>query len=327
MKQPEAIQLNCYENDTGTLTLKVDLLPDALYRWQYCKAGTAAWENVKDTSANSFTTSKPINTSQGDKYRCIIYIGDEVLYYSEAVTIGRKKRGTEDNRSQYSASQHHYQSESQRSRQEPSVEDTDGMEGHVFEEYCASILRQNGFSDVKVTQGSGDYGIDILAKKDSVTYAIQCKCYSGSVGNKAVQEAYSGKTFYNCMVAAVLTNSYFTEAAIETAKRNAVVLWDRDTLDRMIKNAAKRTRSQSRGERSGRQEQRWGDDRQQERHYAESTATDAPDFFKGCATWEQVRERYKKLMQLYHPDHDAGDEEYAKAINGQYEKLKEVFGQ
>ena len=48
------------------------------------------------------------------------------------------------------------------------------MEGHEFEFFCADLLRDRGFVEVEVTRGSGDYGIDILAEKDGVTYAIQC---------------------------------------------------------------------------------------------------------------------------------------------------------
>ncbi len=107
--------------------------------------------------------------------------------------------------------------------------------GLEFEEFTVKLLSKNGFINVRKTQGSGDYGIDVLAEKEGVTYAIQCKCYSDKVGNKAVQEAYSGKSFYNCMVAAVLTNNYFTKAAEETAKANNVLLWDRNKLDEFLK--------------------------------------------------------------------------------------------
>lgn len=107
--------------------------------------------------------------------------------------------------------------------------------GLEFEEFTVRLLSKNGFINVRKTQGSGDYGIDVLAEKEGVTYAIQCKCYSDKVGNKAVQEAYSGKSFYNCMVAAVLTNNYFTKAAEETAKANNVLLWDRNKLKDFLK--------------------------------------------------------------------------------------------
>ena len=111
----------------------------------------------------------------------------------------------------------------------------DMMDGHQFEYFCADLLKKNGFENVEVTQASGDYGIDILAQKDSVTYAIQCKCYSNNIGNHAVQEAHSGATYYGRMVAVVMTNQYFTPAAKETAERTHVLLWDRDKISQMIK--------------------------------------------------------------------------------------------
>lgn len=117
------------------------------------------------------------------------------------------------------------------------LEYVDGMsaDGAKFEEFCCTILRFNGFYNVQMTRSSSDYGVDILAEKDGITYAIQCKCYSDKVGNKAVQEAYSGKSFYDRMVAAVLTNNYFTNAAIETAKANNVLLWNRGYLSKLMK--------------------------------------------------------------------------------------------
>ena len=59
---------------------------------------------------------------------------------------------------------------------------------------------------------------------------IQCKCYSGNVGNSAIQEAFSGKSIYNADIAVVLTNSYFTKQAIEDAQLLRVRLWDREKL-------------------------------------------------------------------------------------------------
>lgn len=111
--------------------------------------------------------------------------------------------------------------------------DFDLMDGHEFEYYCADLMRRHGFQEVEVTKGSGDYGIDILAERDGVTYAIQCKCYNAPVGVKAVQEAYAGRDYYDCMVGAVLTNQYFTGPAVEAAKKLKILLWDRGYLESM----------------------------------------------------------------------------------------------
>lgn len=117
-------------------------------------------------------------------------------------------------------------------RKRPS--ELDLMEGRDFEYFCADLLRKRGFQDVEVTKGSGDYGIDILAEKEGITYAIQCKCYATPVGVKAVQEAYAGRDYYDCMVGAVLTNQYFTTPAVEAAGKLKILLWDRGYLESMM---------------------------------------------------------------------------------------------
>ena len=100
------------------------------------------------------------------------------------------------------------------------------MDGHQFEYYCADLLRKNGFSKVEVTPGSGDQGVDVLSEKDGVKYAIQCKKYSSPLGNTPVQEVNAGKTYYNCHVAVVMTNSTFTKSATKLAAATGVLLWD-----------------------------------------------------------------------------------------------------
>ena len=108
------------------------------------------------------------------------------------------------------------------------------MEGHEFEYFCAELLERRGFEDVEVTKGSGDYGIDILAEKEGVTYAIQCKRYTAPVGVKAIQEAYAGRDYYDRMVGAVMTNQYFTTPAVEVAKKLKILLWDGGYLEEML---------------------------------------------------------------------------------------------
>lgn len=111
------------------------------------------------------------------------------------------------------------------------------MTGTDFEIFCASILKMNNFIKVFVTPKSGDHGIDILAEKDGITYAIQCKKYSGHVGNDAVQQAHTGKSIYGRDIAVVLTNNTFTDQATNEAKILGVKLWDINKLNEMIKNS------------------------------------------------------------------------------------------
>ena len=98
------------------------------------------------------------------------------------------------------------------------------MNGYEYEYVVASYLRQNGFYDVKVTKASGDYGVDVVARKGLQKYAVQCKYYNKPVGVGAVQEVVSGKAMYHCTAAMVVTNSRFTAAAETLAKSNGVIL-------------------------------------------------------------------------------------------------------
>lgn len=113
----------------------------------------------------------------------------------------------------------------------------DFMDGHRFEYWCADVLRKNGFGNVEVTRGSGDQGVDVLAEKDGIKYAIQCKCYTSDLGNKPVQEVNTGKTIYHCQVGVVMTNRYFTQGAKDAAKATGILLWDRDVVQKMAELA------------------------------------------------------------------------------------------
>lgn len=127
-----------------------------------------------------------------------------------------------------------------RRRRDRCISRMDELDGHDFEFFCADLLRAQGFIDVEVTRGSGDFGVDILAEKDGVTYAVQCKRYNGPVGVEAVLRTYGGLAYYERMVGAVMTNQYFTSPAVEAAKKLHILLWDRGYMDAMIEEGGSR---------------------------------------------------------------------------------------
>ena len=103
--------------------------------------------------------------------------------------------------------------------------------GEAFEKYCVKVLKKNGFHHVKRIGRSGDHGVDILCRKRMRVIAIQCKCYSGGVGNSAVQQVYTGKNFYHADTAVVMTNSWLTAQARQEAAHLDVILWDRQNFE------------------------------------------------------------------------------------------------
>ena len=98
-----------------------------------------------------------------------------------------------------------------------------GMTPTEFEQFCAKQLARCGWS-TQVTQGSRDQGVDVIAEKCGVRVALQCKLYSGAVGNKAVQEIAAGKIHERAHKGIVVTNSRYTSAAEQLASTNNVLL-------------------------------------------------------------------------------------------------------
>ncbi|WP_439103532.1 restriction endonuclease [Celeribacter marinus] len=97
------------------------------------------------------------------------------------------------------------------------------FDGHAFEEWVSEALVGFGWT-AEVTKGSGDQGIDVIAKKDGKSIGIQCKLYSQAVGNKAIQEAHSGKVYYGLDAVAVITNAGYTSSAKDLGAATGVAL-------------------------------------------------------------------------------------------------------
>jgi hypothetical protein len=110
------------------------------------------------------------------------------------------------------------------------------VDGHDYEYRVAEYLRRRGYHGVSVTQASGDYGADVIAKKGTKKYAVQCTYYSSPVGVAAVQEVTAAKAHYGCNAAMVVTNNTFTAAAEKLAAENGVVLLPGVTGMRVKKN-------------------------------------------------------------------------------------------
>lgn len=109
----------------------------------------------------------------------------------------------------------------------------DEMAGLDFEHYLGKLLENQGYSTT-VTQGSGDLGVDIIATKDGVKYAIQAKRQSGNVSRRAVSDAVAGAMHYKCDKSMVVTNGYFSYGAKALAQSTNCILVDRDLLVKWV---------------------------------------------------------------------------------------------
>lgn len=95
------------------------------------------------------------------------------------------------------------------------------LDPYAFERLAQRLLRECGFTDVKVTKKSGDGGIDgtgklLLQGIFSFYVAFQCKRYKGKVGASEVRD-FRGSLGTNVEKGVLITTGAFTKEAKEEA--------------------------------------------------------------------------------------------------------------
>lgn len=113
------------------------------------------------------------------------------------------------------------------------IDELKKLSGTEFEDYLAELFKSHGYQ-VETTPSTGDYGADLILHKDQQRTAVQAKCYTGSVGVAAVQEALSGMAYYNCHSAWVVTTGNYTANAVELARQSKVRLLGSDELGKLV---------------------------------------------------------------------------------------------
>ena len=106
------------------------------------------------------------------------------------------------------------------------IEELSGIE---FEEICKKLLERMGFN-VETTKVVGDGGIDLIAYSTqpfvSGKYIIQCKRYSGSVGETIIRDLYGVVSAERANKGILLTTGVFTEPAMKFAQDKNIELID-----------------------------------------------------------------------------------------------------
>ena len=116
---------------------------------------------------------------------------------------------------------------------EKQLEKIDAMNGLDFEKFVANLLKKQNYQTNNI-KDSGDFGVDVIAEKSGVKYAIQVKRYKGSVSRTAVSDAVTGKIHWKCDKAWVFTSGYFTKDAKTLAESTDCKLTDRDDLTNIL---------------------------------------------------------------------------------------------
>lgn len=113
------------------------------------------------------------------------------------------------------------------------IDEIDRMSGREFEQYLEALFTKLGYQ-VERTPYVGDYGADLVVRKEGVKTVIQAKRHKSRVGVKAIGEVLRAKGNYGCSSAMLITNSSFTRQAEEEARTHGIELWDRDELIRRL---------------------------------------------------------------------------------------------
>ncbi len=116
------------------------------------------------------------------------------------------------------------------------AEDLYPLTGQAFEDFLEKLFNYLGYLSIK-TKTSGDQGGDLVLEKGKDKIVVQAKNFCDNlVSNKAIQEVFASKSYYNCNKAMVVTTSRFTKSAKELAEKNDIELWDKYKLTNIIKD-------------------------------------------------------------------------------------------
>jgi len=111
-----------------------------------------------------------------------------------------------------------------------------------FETLIADLFRSYGH-DAHVSGGSSDHGVDVVINPNKVEkWIVQCKRYSGSVGEPVVRDLFGTMLHEGAQRAYLITTGSFTSQARLWAEGKPVVLFDGDALVALIRRTNKRIR-------------------------------------------------------------------------------------
>lgn len=120
------------------------------------------------------------------------------------------------------------------------LEDLREMPADTFEALVAALFRAYGY-DADIVGGSSDHGVDVLVTvDDDEKWVVQCKRYSGSVGEPVVRDLFGTMSHEGAQRAYLITTGVFTRQARDWAKGKPIVLYDGEALVKLIRRTNKR---------------------------------------------------------------------------------------
>lgn len=123
------------------------------------------------------------------------------------------------------------------------------MTWQEFEMLVAEAFRLEGYAVAERAQGGADGGVDVVLRKGSEKYLVQCKQWRAmKVSVVTLRELYGVMAAEGAAGGFVVTSGHFTEDALEFARGRNLRLIDGDKLFAMIKRAQASSRPSVRKE-------------------------------------------------------------------------------
>lgn len=114
------------------------------------------------------------------------------------------------------------------------LEDMKSLSPEDFEALVAKLFETNGHH-VTLVGGSSDHGVDIVVTNaQGDKWIVQCKRYSGSVGEPVVRDLYGTMLHEEAQGAYLMTTGTFTQKAQSWAVGKPIILYDGDALVELI---------------------------------------------------------------------------------------------
>ena len=115
------------------------------------------------------------------------------------------------------------------------LEDLQAMTPEAFEALIAKLFIAYGHQ-AEVAGGNGDHGVDVVVMTaDGEKWVVQCKRYSGSVGEPVVRDLYGTMLHEEAQRAYLITTGSFTRQAQEWAQEKPIMLYDGEGLVKLIR--------------------------------------------------------------------------------------------
>lgn len=82
-----------------------------------------------------------------------------------------------------------------------------------------------GYENVKITPGSGDFGIDVYAvSKSRKRMVVQCKHYHAVVGTPVIQQTYGAMKLVDADLCCVAVTGQISDNGFKLAKKHSEII-------------------------------------------------------------------------------------------------------